>query len=149
MFSIQAGHEVDMLSLLCIWCAASGSEFKGHSQAETTPVDTRSMLVQEGDPPMGRPVILSKEATLLAQPPSAAWGSAGSTGFDSSTQPSASAAPLPASSAPVDEPAQVGQVCCTVVRAGASACCRSAAWLFVITKCWLCSAPQAVPPLMI
>lgn len=114
----HTGYQIHMLSLLHIWCAALGSEFQGQYQAETTPVDTRSMLVQEGDPPMGRPVILSKEATLLAQPPSAAWGSAGSTEFASPMQPSTSAAPLPASSAPVDAPAQVVQVCCTVVRAG-------------------------------
>lgn len=114
-----------MLNLLYIWCAAPGSEFKGYSQAETTRVDTRSMLVQEGDPPMGRPVILSKEATLVAQPPSAAWGSAGSTAYDSSVQPSVSvsAAPLPASSVPVDEPVQVGQVCCTVIVVGVFAMC--------------------------
>lgn len=68
---------------------------------------------------MGRPVILSKEATLLAQPPSAAWGSAASTGFASYSQPSAA----PASNAqtgavtgitshvPVETPTQVVQVC--------------------------------------
>ena len=103
-----------------IWGAAAGSEFQVQPQVEpATPVDTKSMLVQEGDPPMGRPVILSKEATLLAQPPSAAWGSAASAGFAPYMQSSAA----PGSSVqaggvtgvtshvPVETPTQVVQVC--------------------------------------
>ncbi|KAL3153612.1 hypothetical protein ABBQ32_013217 [Trebouxia sp. C0010 RCD-2024] len=46
-----------------------------YPEADMRP-DTKSMLVQEGDPPMGRPVILSNEATLSPEPPSASWGSA-------------------------------------------------------------------------
>lgn len=72
-----------------MWPAGAGSEVEFEGQAEGVPVDTRSMLVQEGDPPMGRPVILSKEAILLAQPPSAAWGSAAGAGVAPYTHPGA------------------------------------------------------------
>lgn len=105
-----------------IWGAAAGSGFQVQPQAEATPVDTRSMLVQEGDPPMGRPVILSKESTLLAQPPSATWGSAANTGFAPYMQ--SSAAPGSSMQAegvtgvtshvPVETPTQVVQVCCNI-----------------------------------
>ena len=60
-------------------CAAESQEpaFGSQLQPEAEFPPPRSMLVQEGDPPMGRPVIQSKEATLTPQPPSASWGSAG------------------------------------------------------------------------
>ena len=117
---MQTAHDVCVMTMICLWCAAAArSEFQVPPQAEATPVDTKSMLVQEGDPPMGRPVILSKEATLLPQPPSAAWGSAGGAGFAPDMQPSAG----PGSSVqaggvtgvtshvPVEAPMQVVQVC--------------------------------------
>ena len=67
--------DIGLWSIVCICHAGSMSQQQVYPQAEATP-DTRSMLVQEGDPPMGRPVILSKEANLLPEPPSASWGSA-------------------------------------------------------------------------
>lgn len=60
---------------VCICHAGSRSDQVVYPEADMRP-DTKSMLVQEGDPPMGRPVILSNEATLSPEPPSASWGSA-------------------------------------------------------------------------
>ena len=97
---------MSILIMLCMCFAGLGSGYEVQPE-----VDTKSMLVQEGDPPMGRPVILSKEANLLAQPPSASWGSAaGATPF---VQPSVQTGDVTGvtSHVPVDAPTQVVQVC--------------------------------------
>ena len=87
------------------------SQQQGYPEAEVTP-DTRSMLVQEGDPPMGRPVILSKETTLLAQPPSASWGSAaGVTPTLQTTGVQTGSVTGVTSGAPMDTSTEVLQVC--------------------------------------
>ena len=74
------------------------------------------MLVQEGDPPVGRPVIQSKEATLTAQPPSASWGSAA--GFAPYVQTSSVPFGGVQAEGPVtsgfEAPRQVEQVCMCV-----------------------------------
>lgn len=108
---------VPVLSVVSIWYAGSGFEQAVQSETEVTPF--RSMLVQEGDPPMGRPVILSKEATLLPEPPSASWGSAG--GVTPALQPSS----VPAadmtgvtSQSPFDIPTQVDTQVCLSTAAG-------------------------------
>ena len=110
--------------LLCF--AASGSEtaYQPPVQDEAEAVPFKSMLVQEGDPPMGRPVIQSKDANLTAEPPSASWGSAtGVTPFvQSSTAPvSGVRAEGVTSHVPVEAPTEVVQVCCPLP---APICCE-------------------------
>ena len=102
------------------------------------------MLVQEGDPPMGRPVILSKEATLLAQPPSAAWGSAAGAGVAPYTQPSvapgsnvqAGGVTGVTSHVPVEAPTQVVQVCFTAISSVAVCLFWKAVWSTALSRCW-------------
>ena len=101
-----------------------------YQQAEPAFVPTESMLVQEGDPPMGRPVILSKEANLLVQPPSASWGPAsGVTPITQNNFTQSSSVPVDTlqgdsvqatgitSHVPVEAPTQVEQVICMLLSA--------------------------------